>query len=158
MSNSPLATGLRFSTISPRRRRNGKLEGRYRELRCETGSLPEHLHTLIVVVDGALRRRDQLAAALRRSFRDGDHPLVPQASKRHVGPDGKSVDPDAMATFVAEQAIVGPPSQVVDELGSFIESTGARRIALFHEAIGDSTTTIKSLHDFAVHVAPRLAQ
>ncbi|HEX2285999.1 MAG TPA: LLM class flavin-dependent oxidoreductase, partial [Mycobacterium sp.] len=64
-----------------------KVESRYHELRGETGSHPEHLHTLIVIVDGAPGRRDQLAAALRRSFHDGDHPLVPQAPNRHVGPD-----------------------------------------------------------------------
>jgi alkanesulfonate monooxygenase SsuD/methylene tetrahydromethanopterin reductase-like flavin-dependent oxidoreductase (luciferase family) len=135
-----------------------QLETRYRELSGETAVSPRHLHTLIVVVvDDAPARRDQLASALRRSFRDGDHPLVPQAPNRHVGPDGAPLDPDAMASLVADHAIIGAPSQVVDELGQFIEVTGARRIALFHEAIGDPAATINSLHDFALHVAPQLA-
>lgn len=134
-----------------------QLETRYHELLGETDSSPVHLHTLIVIVDGSPGRRDELAAALRCSFRDGDHPHVPQASNRHLGPDGRPMDPDMMAKYVAEQAIVGPPSQVVDELGRFIETTGARRIALFHEAIGDVATTIKSLQDFALLVAPQLA-
>jgi alkanesulfonate monooxygenase SsuD/methylene tetrahydromethanopterin reductase-like flavin-dependent oxidoreductase (luciferase family) len=133
-----------------------ELEARYRALRGEDRAMPEHLHTLIVVVDGTPDRRDQLAAALRQSFRDGHHPLVPQAPERHVGPDGEPLNPDTMAKYVAEQAIVGSPSQVVDELGRFIETTGARRIAVYHEAIADAATTMKSLNDFAVHVAPQL--
>jgi alkanesulfonate monooxygenase SsuD/methylene tetrahydromethanopterin reductase-like flavin-dependent oxidoreductase (luciferase family) len=134
-----------------------QLENRYRQLRGEIGSAPRHLHTLIVIVDSTPGGRDQLAAALRRSFREGDHPLVPQAPNRHVGPDGKPMNPDTMAEYVAEQAIVGSPSQVVDELGGFIETTGARRIALFREAIADPATALKSLQDFALLVAPQLA-
>ena len=134
-----------------------ELGARYRELRGGDHPMSAHLHTLIVIVDDASDRRDQLEAALRRSFRDGDHPLVPQATNRHVGPDGKPVAWDAMATLVAENAIVGPPNQVVDELGRFIESTGARRIAIYHEAIADPATTMRSLRDFALFVAPQLA-
>jgi alkanesulfonate monooxygenase SsuD/methylene tetrahydromethanopterin reductase-like flavin-dependent oxidoreductase (luciferase family) len=133
-----------------------QLENRYRQLRGEIGATPSHLHTLIVVVDGTTGGRDQLAAALRRSFHEGDHPLVPQAPNRHVGPDGKPMNPDTMAKYVADHAIIGSPSQVVDELGGFIETTGARRIALFHEAIGDAATALKSLQDFALVVAPQL--
>lgn len=111
---------------------------------------------MIVVVDGAPDRRDQLAAALRRSFRDGGHPAVPQAVNRHVGPDGKSVDWDTMATMVADQAIVGSPAQVVDELGAFLEKTGATRIAIYPEAIADTSVTMASLRDFAQVVVPQL--
>lgn len=132
------------------------LDARYRELRGEDQPMPDHLHTLIVIVDSAPHRRDQLATALRRSFRDGDHPALPQAANRHVGPDGKPVDWDAMATLVADSAIVGPPSQLVDELGRFVETTGARRIAIYHEAIADPATTMNSLRDFALLVAPQL--
>jgi hypothetical protein len=46
---------------------------------------------------------------------------------------------------------------VVDELGRLIETTGARRIAIFHVAIADVRTTIRSLEDFALLVAPQLA-
>lgn len=133
-----------------------ELEARYREARGENHPMPDHLHTLVVIVDSTPDRRDQLEAALRRSFRDGDHPVLPQAADRLVGPDGRPVDWDAMARLVAHHAIVGPPNQVVDELGSFIETTGARRIAFYHEAIADPATTMKSLHDFALLVAPQL--
>ncbi|MCV7226599.1 LLM class flavin-dependent oxidoreductase [Mycolicibacterium komossense] len=132
------------------------LESEYRECRGGTQGAPAHLHTLIVVVDGAPNRRDQLAAALRRSFRDGNHPHVPQASHRHTGPDGKPASPDAMAEQVAANAIVGTPSRVVDELGRFIETTGAQRITLFHEAIADPAIAMRSLEDFALLVAPQL--
>lgn len=134
-----------------------RLEAQYRELRGQDGAIPEHLHTLIVVVDDARDRRDQLEAALRTSFHDGDHPALPQAANRHVGPDGKPIDWNAMATLVANLAIVGSPNQVVDELGRFIETTGARRIAIYHEAIADRPTTMKSLQDFALLVAPQLS-
>lgn len=144
-----------FATPAPQR---VEIETRYRELRGESDSGPEHLHTLIVIVDGTPGRRDQLAGALRRSFRDGDHPHVPQAGDPHRGPDGEPLGPDAMAGYVAQNAIVGPPSQVVDELGRFIETTGARRIAVFHEAIADPTVSINSLEDFALLVAPQLAK
>ncbi len=133
-----------------------ELEARYRELCGQDRPIPEHLHTLIVIVDDAVDCRDRLAAALRRSFRDGDHPAVPQAVNRHVGPDGEPVDRDTMAQMVADDAIVGSPARVVDELGGFIETTGARRIAVYHEAIADPATTMKSLRDFALHVVPQL--
>jgi alkanesulfonate monooxygenase SsuD/methylene tetrahydromethanopterin reductase-like flavin-dependent oxidoreductase (luciferase family) len=133
-----------------------QLEARYRELCGEDSSQPEHLHTLIVIVDDEPDRRDRLAAALRVSFHDGDHPALPQAANRHVGPDGKPVNWNEMATLVSNLAMGGGPNLVVDELGRFIETTGARRIAIYHEAIGDPATTMKSLHDFALLVAPQL--
>lgn len=132
------------------------LQARYCQYHDGSTPMPEHLHTLIAIVTDDRDGRDRLAHSLRRSFRNGDHPQVPQASNRH-GPDGRPLDPDAMASMVAEQAIVGPPNQVVDELGHFIEATGARRIAIYHEAIADPATTMRSLHDFAIHVAPQLA-
>jgi alkanesulfonate monooxygenase SsuD/methylene tetrahydromethanopterin reductase-like flavin-dependent oxidoreductase (luciferase family) len=133
-----------------------QIETRYRELSGETPPVSGHLHTLIAVVDSAPDGRDRLHGALRCSFREGDHPHVPQTSNRHVGPDGRPLDPDAMADMVASQAIIGPPAQVVDELGRFIELTGARRIAVYHEAIGDAAATMKSLQDFALLVVPEL--
>ncbi|WP_233164885.1 LLM class flavin-dependent oxidoreductase [Mycobacterium sp. AT1] len=143
-----------FATPADRRM---AVEATYRECQPPAQESPDHLHTLIVIVDAAPGRRDQLAAALRRSFRDGDHPHVPQAANRHIGPDGRPADPDAMAEHVAANAIVGSPAQVVDELGSFIEATGARRIAGYHEAISDASVTLRSLEDFAQIVVPQLA-
>ncbi|MET4427174.1 LLM class flavin-dependent oxidoreductase [Mycolicibacterium sp. 624] len=130
-------------------------ENRYGELRGK-GSAPAHLHTLIVVVDSAPDRRDDLANALRESFRAGDHPHVPQSSNRHLLPDGRPASPDAMARMVADQAIVGSPAHVVDELGQFIETTGASRIAVYFESIADKKVTLRSLEDFASVVAPAL--
>ncbi|WKG01975.1 LLM class flavin-dependent oxidoreductase [Mycolicibacterium sp. HK-90] len=133
-----------------------RLEARYAELLGDGRPAPDHLHTLIVVVDDGPDVRERLEASLRTSFRDGDHPHVPQAGDRHIGPDGKPVDRDAMATSVANLAIVGGPNQVADELGRFMETTGATRIAVYHEAIGDPATTMKSLQDFAILVAPQI--
>ena len=139
------------------------VEAKYAEYAgSNADSTPAHLHTLIVVVtDPAASMptvREQLKAALTESFRAGDHPTVPQAVNRHVGPDGKPMDREQMADFVANAAIVGPPAQVVDELGAFIEQTGARRLALYHEAIADPASTLTSIERFASDVAPQLAK
>ena len=45
---------------------------------------------------------------------------------------------------------------VVDELGDFILGTGAHRIAVYHEAIGDPARTLESLRCFAEYVVPQL--
>lgn len=132
------------------------VEAAYRDCRAGSGDVPDHLHTLIVIVDETAGRREQLAAALRRAFRAGDHPHVPQAVNRHIGPDGKPAGPEAMAESVAANAIIGSPARVVDELGGFIDATGARRIAIYPEAIADPAVTLKSLEDFAEAVVPQL--
>lgn len=129
------------------------LEQRYREI---SGADPDHLHTVIAIVDDAPDARERLAAALRDSFRNGDHPHVPQAPDRHVGPDGTPRNPDAMAEMVAEGAIIGSVGQVVDELGDFVLETGARRVAVYHEAIGEADRTLESLRTFADYVIPQL--
>lgn len=149
-ARNQLALQHYFATPVPQRL---AVEAAYREIRPEG---PAHLHTLIVIVDDTAGRRDQLAAALRRSFRAGEHPHVPQAVNRHVGPDGKPADSAAMAAQVAANAIIGSPAQVVDELGAFIDTTGARRIAIYPEAIADAEVTLKSLENFAGLVAPQL--
>lgn len=134
------------------------VEAAYRDCRGSSGDAPDHLHTLIVIVDDTAGRRDQLAAALRRAFRAGDHPHVPQGANRHRGPDGKPAGPEAMAESVAANAIIGSPAQVVDDLGGFIDATGARRIAIYPEAIADAAVTLKSLENFAEVVVPQLAR
>lgn len=131
------------------------LERRYRDVRGEEG--PDHLHTVIAVVHDAPDAREQLEASLRRSFRDGDHPHIPQDGDRHVGADGTAAGPDEMATMVADAAIVGPVGQVVDELGDFVLETGARRVTVYHEAIGHPAMTLESLECFAEYVIPQLA-
>lgn len=132
-----------------------KLEQRYREI--SGGVEPDHLHTVIAVVDESAGAREKLAQALRQSFREGDHPHVPQAPPHHLGPDGTPLDSDQMAHLAAAAAIIGPVGQVVDELGDFIADTGARRIAVHHEAVGDPTATCASLRDFADYVIPQLS-
>ncbi|MBJ7464789.1 MAG: LLM class flavin-dependent oxidoreductase [Mycolicibacterium sp.] len=151
-ARNQLALQHYFATPVPQRL---AVEAAYREFQGET---PAHLHTLIVIVDGTAGRRDQLAAALRRSFRAGEHPHVPQAVNRHIGPDGRPADSAAMAEQVAANAIIGSPAQVVDELGAFIDNTGARRIAIYPEAIADAAVTLTSLEDFAELVAPQLTE
>ncbi|MGB3483168.1 MAG: LLM class flavin-dependent oxidoreductase [Mycobacterium sp.] len=130
------------------------LEQRYREL--SGGAQPDHLHTVIAVVDESPDARERLATALRRSFRSGDHAHVPRASQRHLGPDGRPIDPDGQAQLAAAGAIIGSVGQVVDELGDFVLATGTRRLAVYHEAIGDPAATLRSLSDFADHVIPQL--
>lgn len=142
-----------FATPADARR---QLEDRYRELRGEATPEPDHLHTLIAIVDGRRDARERLAAALRVSFREGDHPHVPQATNRHVDKDGNELQPGDMADAVAAGAIIGSAAQVTDELGAFIEQTGARRLAIFHEAIGDPRVTLASLEEFAAEVRPQL--
>lgn len=130
------------------------LERRY----CDAGGADEtvHVHTLIVVVDdGDPTTRDRLRAALTQSFRDGDHPAVPQRPDHHVAPDGTPLDRSAMASMVADGAIVGTPAQVVDELGEFIAATGARRLILYQEAIADPVITMESVERFAADVMPQ---
>ncbi|MDG4664147.1 LLM class flavin-dependent oxidoreductase [Mycobacterium sp. 236(2023)] len=131
------------------------LEQRYRDI---AGADPHHLHTVIAIVDDAADARERLIASLRTSFRDGDHPHVPQAPERHLGPDGTPIDADAMAEMVGAAAIIGPVGQVVDELGDFILETGARRVAVYHEAIGSPVRALGSLRDFGEYVVPQLSQ
>ncbi len=130
------------------------LEQRYRN--AGGSAEPDHLHTVIAIVDESADARERLRAALRKSFRAGDHPHVPQAPQQHVGPEGKPMGPDAMADMVAANAIIGSVGCVVDELGDFLLETGARRIAVYHEAIGDPAIALESLRSFAEHVAPQL--
>lgn len=130
------------------------LEQRYRA--AGGVNQPDHLHTVIAIVDDSTDARDRLRNALVQSFRDGDHPHVPQAPNRHLGPDGTPAGPEAMAEMVAESAIIGSVGCVVDELGDFILETGAHRIAVYHEAIGDPARTLESLRCFAEYVMPQL--
>lgn len=129
------------------------LEQRYH---AAGGGQPDHLHTVIAIVDDSPDARDRLRSALVQSFRDGDHAHVPQAPKRHLGPDGAPAGPGVMAEMVADSAIIGSVGCVVDELGDFIHETGARRIAIYHEAIGDPGRTLESLRCFAEDVIPQL--
>ncbi len=117
---------------------------------------PRHLHTLIVVIDDAPDARDRLANAARQSYNDGDHPHVPQAPEFHVGPDGKPLTSEDQVQMALNAAIVGPVNQVVDELGTFIETTGARRLAFYTEATTDAGITMRTITDLAEKVIPQL--
>lgn len=138
------------------------VEAMYAERARTAGSdaAPAHVHSLIVLVtDSSLPddvARERLAAALTESFRAGDHPKVPQAPDRHVGPDGRRLEPAQMVDYVVQGAIIGPPGQVVDELGAFIDASGARRLALYQEAIADPALILASIERFASDVAPQL--
>ena len=51
-------------------------------------------------------------------------------------------------------AIVGSVEQVVDGLGRFIETTGARRLAFYAEAIADADITMRTITDLSEKVIP----
>ncbi len=106
----------------------------------------DHLHQLIAVVtDDEERTRAALCDALATSFGHGDWPKVPQQPERHVGPDGEPIDRGSMARFVANGAIVGDAASVVEQLADFRERTGARRIAIYAEAIADRGITLQTI-------------
>ncbi len=133
------------------------VEAKYEEARPEDVPRPEHMHTLLVhVTEDPDRDRERLREALTVSFRGGDWPGVPEMGKRHLGADGKPIGPTEMARGAAAGAIVGPPQAVVEGLGEFMETTGARRIAIYAEAIADRDATLQSIERFAKDVAPQL--
>ncbi|MCQ9384878.1 LLM class flavin-dependent oxidoreductase [Brevibacterium moorei] len=119
------------------------------------GPAPEHLHCLIAIVSEDPTARDGLQRALQQSFEAGEHPHVPNAGS-HVGPDGEPVGPAAQAAMSAQGAIIGSAAQVVDELGTFVERTGAARIAIHPEASADRDLTLQTVEAFAEHVIPQL--
>lgn len=108
-----------------------------------------HMHALLVVVDDAPdQARAQLQAALTESFREGNHPHVPQA-KPHRDAEGNRIPSEALAKGAAEQAIIGPPSQVEDELGTFVETTGAKRLVVYAEAIASEAAMLRTIETVA---------
>ncbi|MEM9621688.1 MAG: LLM class flavin-dependent oxidoreductase [Pseudomonadota bacterium] len=129
-----------------------ELEDLYRQTNSNRIS---HVHTLICIVgDNESALRDQLAEALAESFQAGDWPHVPQAPERHAGEDGGPADRAKMAQAVADQAIVGPPERVREQLNQFVEVTGATRLVFYMEAIADQAITLQSIRRFANEVLP----
>lgn len=109
-----------------------------------------HVHMLIALVaDDEAAARARLCEALVQSFRAGDHPHVPQAAGRHPG-----VSREEMARSVADAALIGDPRKLADDIGAFIGSTGAQRLVLYMEAIGDPASTLASIERFACEVMP----
>lgn len=134
-----------------------KVEAAYEAARPADVAPAEHVHALIVCVhDDEAEARARLTAALTRSFTDGDHPSVPQAANRHVGPDGKPYERAAMAAHVAAASPVGPPARVAEQIAAFSAGTGARRLVLYMEAVGDAAMTRASIERFAREVRPLL--
>ncbi len=117
---------------------------------------PRHLHTLTVIVDDDPDIRHRLEKVALQSFKDGDHPHVPQAPEFHVGPDGKPLTSEDQVKMAVHAAIVGSVEQVVDGLGRFIETTGARRLAFYAEAIADADITMRTITDLSEKVIPQL--
>ena len=76
--------------------------------------------------------------------------------ERHRDADGNPVDREAIAAGVASGAVVGPVDAVVEALAGFIEKTGARRLAIYAEAIADRDATLESIERFAKDVVPQL--
>jgi alkanesulfonate monooxygenase SsuD/methylene tetrahydromethanopterin reductase-like flavin-dependent oxidoreductase (luciferase family) len=56
--------------------------------------------------------------------------------------------------MVADNAIVGPPSVVIDRLRAFFDVTGAQRVVLYMEALGEQTSVLESIQRFAEEVMP----
>lgn len=130
---------------------------RYEAARPADKPAPDHLHTLIAIVtDDPDATRARLSDALVTSFRSGDWPKVPQAPERHVDAKGRPMTPEKMARFVAKGALLGPPDVLAAELEAFVEATGARRIALYVEALAEADVTLESIERFATEVRPRL--
>lgn len=135
-----------------------EFEHKYTALQPDGAAPVDHLHTLIgIVTDEEQRDREWLSRSLAQSFADGRQPHVPQMVDRHPkGPDGNPLSAEAMAEFVAQAALIGPPAKMIEELNGFIEQTGARRIALYMEACADRDLTMRSIHRFATEVRPHL--
>lgn len=134
-----------------------KVEAAYAEALPSGMPAAEHIHTLICCVhDDEAGARARLTEALKRSLAAGDHPAVPQAANRHVGPDGKPFDRVAMAAHVAASSPVGPPARIAEQIAAFCAATGARRLVLYMEAIEDRALTLASIERFAREVRPLL--
>ena len=117
------------------------------------GPPPIHVHTLIALVaDDEAKARERLREALTVSFRAGDQPSVPGASGRHGG-----LSREELAKGVAENALIGDPRKLADDLAAFIGATGARRLAFYMEAVGDQAATLSSVERFAGEVRPLIA-
>jgi hypothetical protein len=55
---------------------------------------------------------------------------------------------------VVESAIVGPSAVVIERLRTFLDVTGARRVVLYMEALGERTSVLESIQRFADEVMP----
>ncbi len=132
-----------------------KVESAYRAAQPAGAVSSDHVHALIVIVtDDETKVRGQLRDALVESFKSGDWPHVPGAKNRHIGPDGKPVAREALASHAAEAAIVGSPRVVVDKLMRFRETLGANRFVLNMECVADREITLQSIERFANAVLP----
>jgi alkanesulfonate monooxygenase SsuD/methylene tetrahydromethanopterin reductase-like flavin-dependent oxidoreductase (luciferase family) len=127
-------------------------EGLYAE---HSACSPHHVHTLIAIpCDNERRTRDRLLEATTLSFRLGDHPLVPGAEGRRLSATGHPPSSDDQARMVVDNAIVGPPAVVIEGLRTFLDVTGARRVVLYMEALGERSSVLESIQRFADEVMP----
>jgi hypothetical protein len=116
---------------------------------------PPHVHTLIAIpCDHEGRTRDRLLEAITTSFRLGDRPVVPGAEPRRSSATGHPPSSDERARRVVESAIVGPSAVVIERLRTFLDVTGARRVVLYMEALGERTSVLESIQRFADEVMP----
>jgi hypothetical protein len=56
--------------------------------------------------------------------------------------------------MVVDSAIIGPPSVVIERLKTFLDLTGARRVVLYMEALGERNRVLESIQRFADEVMP----
>lgn len=135
-------------------------EQRYVDAASDAGVDPagvEHLHCLIVIVsdDDEAYVRSDLTTNLLHSFSTGDHPAI-SGDRKHTDAQGNPLSREDMAHGAAQRAFVGSADQITRQLSEFIEHTGARRIALFHEIAVDPGRVLSSVSAFGQQVMPVL--
>jgi alkanesulfonate monooxygenase SsuD/methylene tetrahydromethanopterin reductase-like flavin-dependent oxidoreductase (luciferase family) len=114
-----------------------------------------HVHTLVAIpCDDERRTRAQLLEATTTSFRLGERPVVPGAERSRLSATGQPLSSDERARMVVENAIVGRPAVVIEKLKAFVRVTGARRVVLYMEALGDPSRVLESIQRFADDVMP----
>lgn len=91
------------------------------------------------------------------SFSTGDHPNVaPERSHRDA--NGNPLDRSQLAQMAVNSAFIGTAERVTQQLSEFIEQTGARRLALFHELVVDPQLVLASVSAFGERVLPVLKE
>lgn len=139
-----------------------RVEAAYRTAAERAGRDAEgvaHVHALITwVTADESAARERLGENLLRSFTAGDHPHVPQAGARHVGPDGRPLDRRTLAAFAAKGALVGTPAKLALDFARLRDQHGMRRFVLYMEPIGEPAEVLESVERFAKEVAPLLAE
>ncbi len=138
-----------------------KVEAAYREAALAAGApLPRgpHVHSFVCAVsDDAPAMRAAIREYLTHSFRAGDHPHVEGAGNRgHVAADGTPRDNAALASGVADAALVGTPAELVRAFETLRDEHGVRNVALYVEPCGERSAVLETVSRVATEVMPHL--